>query len=370
MSGHHGRSPIRVAVIGLGWAGRTIWLPRLRAHPAFEVAALVEPEPMLRASVARQTDGIAVHASVDELAPGSVDLAVVAVPNHLHALVASQVLATGIPVFLEKPLCLSAAEVDQLAAAETSGGGVLLGGSAARYRADVAALRELTNSLGPIRHAELSWRRARGVPTGAGWFTSRRLAGGGALVDLGWHLLDIARFLLGPLTFEQVAGTVSADFVDGRYFQAAWRDDAPAGEQAVGDVEDTARGFMVSAEGISVAIRASWASHEAVDSTVIRLEGCEGTAELRCTLGFSPNRLGGSVLTHTVHGEARRVDGVDEPIGMEYDRQLAELPALLTEPASHGGAVRDARWAIDVIERIYASAALGQARPPLITSVG
>ncbi|UJW29886.1 Gfo/Idh/MocA family oxidoreductase [Saccharothrix sp. AJ9571] len=358
--------PVRVAVIGLGWAGRTIWLPRLRAHPAFEVVALVEPEPVQRASAARQADGITMYGSADELRPDSVDLAVVAVPNHLHAPVADQVLAAGIPVFLEKPLCLSQAEVDQLAAAE-SAGGLLLGGSAARYRADVSALRELKDSLGEIRHAELSWRRARGVPTGAGWFTTRQLAGGGALVDLGWHLLDIAGFLLGPLSFEQVVGTVSADFVNGSSFRAAWRKEAAGG---LGDVEDTAHGFLVSTEGISVALRASWASHEATDRTTFRLEGSEGTAELRCTLGFSPNREDGSMLTHTVGGEIVRAERLDEPIGTEYDRQLDELPALLADPAGRGHAVRDARRAIDVIERIYASAALGRSRQPLPAAVG
>lgn len=366
MSACHGRPPIRVVVIGLGWAGRTIWLERLRSHPAFEVVALVEPDPVLRTTVARQVAEAAMHPSTNELSADSVDLAVVAVPNHLHAKVAGQVLTTGIPVFLEKPLCLTAAEVDDLAAAEAAGGAVLLGGSAARYRADVTALLELTASLGTIRHAQLSWRRARGVPAGAGWFTTRQLAGGGALIDLGWHLMDVARLLLGRLTFEQVAGAMSADFVNGQPFQASWRaDDRPVG---MGDVEDTAHGFLVTAEGLSVSLRASWASHEALDSTVFRIEGSEGVAELRCTLGFSPNRLGGSLLSHAVGGEARPAEALDEPIGVEYDRQLDALPALLADPASPGQAVRDARWTLDVIDRIYASAALTQAWEPVSTS--
>ncbi|UOZ02742.1 Gfo/Idh/MocA family protein [Amycolatopsis sp. WQ 127309] len=364
MSGRRGSAPLRVAVVGLGWAGRNIWLQRLRAHRAYEVVALVEPDPVLRASVAREAGGTAVYASTDRLAADSVDLAIVAVPNHLHAPVAGRVLAAGIPVFLEKPLCLSSAEVDQLAAAEAAGGAVLLGGSAACYRADVTALRELTASLGEIRHAELFWRRARGVPAGAGWFTSRQLAGGGALVDLGWHLLDVARLLLGRQVFEQVVGAVSADFVNGRSFRAAWREDDPA-DGPGGDVEDTAHGFMVTADGLSVALRASWASHEALDSTVFRIEGSEGAAELRCTFGFSPNRVEGSSLTHTVGGVAGPAEAPAEPIGAEYDRQLDAVPALLTDPAGRGRAVEDARWAIDVIERIYASAALAQAGRPL-----
>ncbi|EOD64385.1 Gfo/Idh/MocA family protein [Amycolatopsis vancoresmycina] len=352
------KPPVRVAVIGLGWAGRTIWLSRLRSHPAYELVALVEPDPVLRASVAREAGGTAVHASADRLSADAVDLAVVAVPNHLHAPVAAELLTAGIPVFLEKPLCLTSAEVDRLAAAEAAGGATLLGGSAAGYRADVAALRELTGSLGTIRHAELSWRRARGVPAGAGWFTARHLAGGGALVDLGWHLLDVARLLLGPLAVEQVAGSVSADFVDGRSFRAAWREDDPVDGAA--DVEDTAHAFLVTADGLSVGLTAGWASHEALDRTVLRIEGSEGTAELRCTFGFSPNRLDGSRLSHTVGGVAAPAGAPAEPVGAEYDRQLDALPALLADPASRGRAIEDARWVIDVIERVYASAPAGR----------
>lgn len=99
--------PVRVAVAGLGWAGREIWLPRLAAHPGFAVTAVVDPEPGVRA---RARDGHhvpAAYADVDELPADAVDLVVVAVPNHLHAAVAARLLRRGVPVFLEKPVCLT-----------------------------------------------------------------------------------------------------------------------------------------------------------------------------------------------------------------------------------------------------------------------
>ncbi|MBQ1070413.1 Gfo/Idh/MocA family protein, partial [Micromonospora sp. D75] len=128
--------PVRVAVVGLGWAGREIWLPRLAAHPGFEVVAVVDPQPVVR-DQARDTHAVAsAYADVEDLPAGTVDLAVVAVPNHLHAVVAVRLLRRGVPVFLEKPVCLTSAEAGILADAERDGGAVLLAGSAARYRAD------------------------------------------------------------------------------------------------------------------------------------------------------------------------------------------------------------------------------------------
>nr|ASZ00157.1 oxidoreductase [Streptomyces spectabilis] len=258
-------------------------------------------------------------------------------------------------------MCLTAAEADALAAAERDGDATLLAGSAAPHRGDVAALAALVPDLGHVRHADLSWVRARGVPRAGGWFTRRGTAGGGVLFDLGWHLFDTLASLLGPAPFTQVVGVTSSDFVNAAAWGATWRRDRPA-DDAVGDVEDTARGFLVRADGISVSLRAAWASHEALDVTRIQLVGSEGTAELRCTFGFSPNRAPESALTLTRAGTTTGVPVPDEPIGDEYRRQLDGLATVLKEPASRGRAVGEARTTVRVIEDFYASARSAPAR--------
>ncbi|MFE6064613.1 Gfo/Idh/MocA family protein [Streptomyces sp. NPDC056431] len=369
---------VRVAVVGLGWAGRELWLPRLREHPAFDVVAVVDPSAASRAAYengqARDGDGDgdgdgvrearpAVLADVDELDRRSVDLAVVAVPNHLHAEVAVALLQRGIPVFVEKPVCLNSAEAEKLAQAETDGGAVLLAGSASRYRGDIGVLLDLVPSLGTVRHVELAWTRARGVPKAGGWFTSRNQAGGGVLLDLGWHLLDTLDAILGPVPMVQVAGAVSDDFVNDPSWGAAWRQDGPQAELR-GDVEDTARGFLVSEHGTSVALRAGWASHAARDLTLIRVEGSAGTATLRCVFGFSPNREPVPTLTLTREGRTEDIALPAEPIGVEYGRQLDDLPRLLGDPAHRGSAVADIRRNIRITERFYEAALASGAPSP------
>ena len=363
--------PIRVAVVGLGWAATSIWLPRLREHPAYTVAAVVDPNPAAREAVAHDRAGTLLLSSVEELTSDQVDLAVVAVPNHLHSTIACKLLTQGIPVFLEKPVCLNSGEAEQLATAERAGNSLLLAGSAARYRSDVRELRRLITDLGRIRHVELSWVRARGVPDAGGWFTQRDLAGGGALVDLGWHLLDTVAPLLGSVDFDQVIGSVSDDFVNAGSARAAWRDSedpegaadgsedgsADAQPAVCGDVEDTVRAFLITGSGVSISLRASWASHEAEDVTRIRIDGSGGTARLRCTFGFSPNRRpGGSSLTFTRDGVTSAVPLADEAIGAEYFRQLDELPGLLADPEGQGKTIDEVHRTIGVIERIYGSA--------------
>jgi oxidoreductase len=343
----------RVAVVGLGWSGRELWLPLLRGHRDFEVVAVVDPDPAARAGAVEST-GVPAHPTIDALGARSVDLAVVAVPNHLHAEVAASLLGRGISAFVEKPVCLTTAEADVLAAAERDGG-MLLAGSAASHRADVRALAGLVPELGDVRHVDLAWVRARGVPKAGGWFTERGKAGGGALVDLGWHLLDALTAILGPARIQRVLGATSDDFIRSDGWSAAWRQD-PCAPRTAGDVEDTARGFLVREDGVSVSLRASWASHEARDVSTIRVEGSVGTAQLRCTFGFSPNRQPESDLTVTREGATVRMTVPEEPIGAEYQRQLDGIPAILADPANRGRLIGQARGTVQTIESFYESA--------------
>ncbi|MFC9057828.1 Gfo/Idh/MocA family protein [Streptomyces sp. NPDC057074] len=345
---------VRTAVVGLGWAGRELWLPRLAEHPGFDVVGAVDPAPTAPTAL-DAAPGVPVHPAPDALTAREVDLAVVAVPNHLHAEVAAELLGRGISVFLEKPVCLTSREADVLAAAERDGGATLLAGSAAPHRADVGALARLLPELGRVRHVDLSWVRARGIPQAGGWFTQRSKAGGGVLFDLGWHLLDTLAALLGPAGFTQVLGVTSNDFLGTGAWSAAWRqDEAPA--HTAGDVEDTAWGFLVREDGVSVGLRAGWASHQARDVTRIRVTGSAATAELRCTFGFSPNRHPHAELTLTREGTTTTLPVPQEPIGTEYRRQLDVLAGVLTDPGRRGRAVAEARTTVGVIEDFYASA--------------
>ncbi|MFC7896648.1 Gfo/Idh/MocA family protein [Streptomyces sp. NPDC057381] len=345
---------VRTAVVGLGWAGRELWLPRLTEHPRYEVVCAVDPAPAARTAI-DAAPGVPVHPTPDALTAAEVDLAVVAVPNHLHTEVAAGLLGRGVSVFLEKPVCLTSEEAGILAAAERDGGATLLAGSAAAHRADVDALARVLPELGRVRHVDLSWVRARGIPQAGGWFTRRSQAGGGVLFDLGWHLFDTLAALLGPARFTQVLGVTSNDFLGTGTWSAAWRqDEEPAG--AAGDVEDTARGFLVRDDGVSVGLRAGWASHQALDVTRIRVTGSAATAELRCTFGFSPNRPPQAELTLTREGTTTTLPVPQEPIGTEYRRQLDVIADVLTDPGRRGRAVDEARTTVRVIEDFYASA--------------
>jgi oxidoreductase len=345
----------RTALIGLGWSGREIWLPRLLARDDYEIVAAVDPDPQRR-KVFTVSTGRPAFASIDALDVRSADLAIVAVPNHAHAQVARTMLLRGLATFVEKPVCLTGDEADMLADAERRGGVPLLAGSASRYRTDIAELVRLVPALGQPRHVDLAWIRSRGVPHSQGWYTTRAQAGGGVLVDLGWHLLDVLEAIVGPLTFGQVLAATTGDHVNDRDRAATWRRDVVVSD-AMADVEDTVRGFMVAKDGLSVGLRASWASHTAThDVTSIHVEGTTGAATLRCTFGFSPYREPQPRITLIQDGRAHDVPIPAEPIGVEYDRQLEHLRHQLADPLSLGRTIAVVRRIVTTIEAMYAAA--------------
>ncbi|GGS67110.1 oxidoreductase [Streptomyces griseoviridis] len=356
--------PLRTAVLGAGWVSRTVWVPLLEAHPAFEVAALVDADQAAARALAPPGREVVVGTGPEDLVGLPLDLAVIALPNHLHVPVARTLLGRGVPVFVEKPVCRTAAEARALAEAARGGAGVHAG-SAARHRADVRALAALLPSLGDLRALDLDWSRASGIPERDGWFTDRRLAGGGALLDLGWHLLDVGFDLLGRPGVTDALGTVSGDWLGDADAVADWsgrgRDGGTPARTADDLVEDTARGFLLTDTGVAVSLRARWASHQAVDHTTVTVEGTKGVAVLRGTFGFSPHRVQRSSLTVLRRGERTEVALPEEPVGVEYERLVEHLARRLTGPEASspdagGGSLAEIGVLASCVDRLYAAA--------------
>jgi len=365
-SGRCPQRPTRIAVIGAGWVSREVWVPLLAAHDAFQVTAVVDPNREAAVEAAPDQRTTRVLARPEEVDRAVADAAIIALPNHLHLPVASGLLGRDIPVFVEKPVCRTLMEAQELALAGLARhegqapGARLLAWSAARHRGDVRRLEELVPSLGELRRVGLTWSRAAGIPQRTGWFTDRRLAGGGALLDLGWHLLDVGMHLLGWPQMVHATGTLSADWMGRPDATADWSRRAggvPAGGSGQ-PVEDTAHGLLVTDTGVGIWLETRWASHQPHDVTTITVEGTEGVATLRATFGFSPHRVERSSLTVLRRGREELVPLPSEPVGVEYRRQVDVLARLLCDPAGGQatGSMPEVLSIAAAIDQIYSSA--------------
>lgn len=344
--------PLRLAFTGLGWVFTDVWAPMLD-RPDFRVVAVHDPDENAVAHAVERFPDARVLSTLDELQPSEVDLMVVATPNHLHASTGAELLRRGVNVFIEKPVCLSSTEAALLAEAEKEGGSRVQAGTAAYHRADVRALRDQLPKIGPVRTVELSWVRAKGVPAQGGWFTSEEAAGGGALFDLGWHLITVGMRMLGWPGVWDVVSSVSSDFLHRDGFEASWHRSGGAGKA---DVEDTVHASWRTRTGVFFTLNTAWASHIERDRTTIVVEGVDGRIELDATFGFSPQRAAKPTLRVRTEGRTEEIEVPDEPVGAEYRRQLEMLPMLLADPGQPGAATGETARIVDLIERIYHAA--------------
>ncbi len=193
---------MKIGIIGAGGAARGIHIPALRLCPGVEIAAIADSNPAARVEdVPFTTD------YKDLLGRSDVAGIVNSTPNFLHREITLEALGAGKHVICEKPLGLNHAEtVEMLAAAEKTGL-VHMTAFTYRYAPGVQYIRSLVEdgSLGEIRSLRAAYLMALSGHL-TGWRSERRLAGSGALADIGSHLIHIAQFLLGPIAQVSAAG--------------------------------------------------------------------------------------------------------------------------------------------------------------------
>jgi predicted dehydrogenase len=275
-------APLRVGVVGLGWAGQQ-HLAAYHALEDTEIVALAGLEDPARKKLAAK---YAIDHSVarwEDLLEVELDAVSVAVPTFLHAPIAIAALERGIHVLSEKPIARNAEEADAMVAAARAADRVLDVAFNHRQRGDIQRLKAAVDAgeLGHPYYAKAWWLRRTGIPTLGSWFTQAELAGGGPLVDIGVHVLDYSLFLLGNPEVRAVSAS-TYDLLASRGFGSS-PDSKKTGatDAKTFDVEDLASVFIRLADGGTLLVEASWAAHRRDgDEFGITLYGTEGGAEL------------------------------------------------------------------------------------------
>jgi predicted dehydrogenase len=260
----------RIAFVGLGWIGSQ----RLKALDPIdvEVAALVDSDPSRVAQIALEHPAAVVASDFDGLLASTnfakLDGVVLATPNGFHAQQALACLERGLPVFCQKPLATTLRDVEQVVAAARSADRLLGIDFCYRHVSGMAELRRrlLEGELGNIVAVDLTFHNAYGPDKS--WCHDRRLAGGGCLLDLGVHLLDLALWLQDMPRLERVRSRL---FAQGQPTSGS-----------VGDLEDLAYAEFIQANGAIVRLACSWHAHIGAPASIqVSLAGDRGGAVWR-----------------------------------------------------------------------------------------
>src|SRR5258708_11109202 len=209
------------------------------------------------------------------------DLVSVCLPNFLHAEVTIAALDKGAHVLCEKPMAPNTAQAQQMIDAAKRNNRRLMIAYNYRYRYDVRWIRRVVDSgqLGNVYHMYAAWRRETGIP-GSGWFGNRQMSGGGALIDLGVHVLDLTMWLLGFPGV--VTGSGETPSLFGPRGMKTWGRRPGQPIEPPFDVDDGAVGFIRFASGANAVLEATWAEHRQPKDDLIHMEiqGTNGTVEL------------------------------------------------------------------------------------------
>ena len=197
------QAPLRVGLLGYGVAGRVFHAPLIAATPGLRLDVVVTRDPQRRDQVRQEHPEARLVDTADELwrSPNALDLVVVATPNRQHVPMARAAMAAGLPVVVDKPLAPTAAEGRALVDEATRRGVALTVFQNRRWDGDFLTARRLIDAgeLGRVHRFESRFERWRPAIK-PGWRESGTPGeAGGALWDLGAHLVDQAVQLFGPV---------------------------------------------------------------------------------------------------------------------------------------------------------------------------
>jgi predicted dehydrogenase len=213
----------------------------------------------------------------DMIASSSIDAISIALPNYLHEPVALKCIKHGMNVLCEKPLAVDLGSAERILEAAQTADKTLMVCYNHRYRPEIMWLKEQAahGQFGHIYAAKAGWLREGWIPTHGQWFTQKERAGGGALIDLGVHVLDLALWLMGYPEPVSVSGAMFAEFGQ-RGQKTLPRNIKPAAF----DVEDSGMGFVRFKDGSVLQFESAWASHREpnADAYFVRLFGSEAGA--------------------------------------------------------------------------------------------
>jgi predicted dehydrogenase len=353
----------KIAIVGAGWMA-AYHVSGFRSAGAEVVAIVDKVAPAAKAAAEKY--GVAqTFSATKELYETIKDLDAVSIitPNAFHHPLVMEALAAGKHVFCEKPPALNAADVAEMVTLAKKSGKTLMFNFNNRARPESYAMREYLKSgaVGQINSAQSTWIRRNGIPGFGGWFTNKKLSGGGPLIDL-LHMVDLALHFMGYPEPQFVLGQTFNDLIDNKEFKGPWG--IPDVKEGVTDVEAAAHAFVTFKTGQVLSIRNSWAemNEREVVSVVFqgqkaggkiqrlfKVDGIDSTSIDTCEIYSQEN---GYPVNRNIIVEA------DESMGRirsakNFAMTLAGKEAPLNVP-------EEAHKLMKIIDGIYASAKTGK----------
>ena len=350
---------LKIAIIGAGGIARTSHLPAYKNMDNVELVAICDIIEERAKEKAEEYNIPGVYTNYkDVLEIEGLDAIDICTPNYLHSIIACEALEKGINVFCEKPDAVSVFEAERMKAAAEKSGKVLMVMRNNRYRNTAAFLKQYIKDgkMGDIYAARCGWQRRRGIPGRGGWFTTKEQSGGGPLIDLGVHMIDLAIWLMGnpkPVTVSGCAYNKFANSEDiSDSFESTYGD---RNSQGTFDVEDLAMGFIRFDNGACMQIEFSWASNVEKENLFVELRGDKAGAKFS-SIDDAPLKI----FTEEFGNVADYIPKVSDANVRIHERNLRHFADVLLNGTEPMFVPQQGVDMIKILEAMYKSAEEGR----------
>ncbi|TLS50269.1 Gfo/Idh/MocA family oxidoreductase [Paenibacillus antri] len=271
---------VKIGVIGAGNIGNEHIKQFSAMKDQCEVVAVTDAYLPLAEQRAKEYGIPNVYDNAEALLESDVDAVVVGVPNKFHAPVATLALEKGKHVLLEKPMGIDLDSAKAIVRKQRETGKIVMIAHQMRWEWLATKVKEQVDrgELGSVYTAKAGWYRRKGIPGWGTWFTRMSESGGGPLIDIGVHMLDLSLHLMGSPKPVAVSGATYAEFGPRKKGIGTW---GKPNWEGYYDVEDLATAFIRMEDGRTLTLEVSWAVHMDTNSTpFVHLMGTDGGAAL------------------------------------------------------------------------------------------
>ena len=253
--------PIRVGIIGAGAISQIVHLPIFVERNDVEVTALGDRDVHKAEALSRRYEVPLVLDAEGLLELDEIDAVVICTPNRLHEEMAVAALEAGKHVLVERPLASTPKGATRITEAAEASDRVLSVSMPHRFRPEVTALRSFVagDDLGRLHAVRCSWLTRATPASRSSWRNDRKVAGGGALVDLGIPAIDLIMWTIGFPRVKRIACLLGREN---------------------DDLEHSATLLMETEEGVAMTLEVSNRLFAAEDRYFIRVMGTEGSGSL------------------------------------------------------------------------------------------
>ncbi|NBD24050.1 Gfo/Idh/MocA family protein [Paenibacillus glycinis] len=345
---------LRVGVVGAGSISG-LHLEAYRQCPDAEIAAICDQNKERAEAAASKYGAERAYADYRELLRDpSIDAVSICTWNDSHAEISIAALEAGKHVLCEKPMCRTVEDAERVQEAVRRSGKVLQVGFVRRYAGSVDVLKRFIDAgeLGEIYYAKASCLRRLGNP--GGWFSDASRSGGGPLIDLGVHIIDLCWYLMGRPKLVSVTGNTYRKLGNRAHIQNLSFYKAADYDASRNDVEDAANAVIRFENGASLMVDVSFTLHAAKDELYIKLFGDKGGAEVEPALVILSEKH------DTIVNATPQIDHASFDANEAFGREIAHFVNSCLGRCETLSPVEDGLEVTRMLSAVYESAGLGK----------